>query len=294
MILVLGASGYTGQAVTRALVARGMSVRALVRREDGRTIAQATGAAEVIVGDMRELPALRAAMRGVDGVFFVGPRFIPEEAAVGRATVDLAVAEGVRRFVLSGVYHPTIAPLVNHDAKRLIEDHLYKTDLEFTVLQPARYMHGLLLSSWDRIVHDGVLADAFSADAKMAYVDYLDVAEVAATAFCENALVRGTFELAAPGEFTLRHLAASLSKVLGRAVQAATVPLTEYAPAADLMQHPYSADGFGRLRTYYDQFGFRGGNSLILRTILRREPTDFATAFQNLRRTRKAPAGEQL
>jgi uncharacterized protein YbjT (DUF2867 family) len=284
VILVLGASGYTGLAVTRALVARGKEVRGLVRRQAATAEVRSAGASDVVVADVRDLDAVETAARGADGIFFIGPRFLPEEAALGKAVIDIAERLGVRRFVLSGVYHPTIRGLVNHQAKADIEDHLYESDLEFAVLQPARYMHGLLLSSWERLVTEGVLADAFATDAAMAYVDYTDVAEVAALAFSEDRLVGGTFELASEGQHTVEAIAAVLGPVFGRSVRAERVPLAEYGPARALLANPYSADGFRRLRRYYDAHGFHGGNALVLRTILGREPTTFAECAATLQR----------
>lgn len=281
MILVLGASGYAGRAVTRSLTDRGVPVRAYIRDVRSAEAVRTAGADEIALGDLRDLAAVERSARGVDGIFFMGPRFMPEEAALGRAIIDVAVACSVRRFVLSGVYHPTISALVNHQVKAQMEDHLYKTDLEFTVLQPARFMHGLLQSCGQRLVSDGVIADAFAVDVPMAYVDYDDVAEVAAIAFEQERLVRGTFELSAAGEHRLADVAAALSRSVGRPLRAEQVPLDDYAPAATLLANPYSADGFRRLRGYYDSHGFRGGNSLVLTSILGREPTDLISYFTN-------------
>ncbi len=283
MILVLGASGFAGQSVTRALAGLGMEVRGLVRRAGATEAVRAAGASEVIVADLRDLGAVEAAARGCEGIFFLGPRFMPEEAALGKAVIDIAVRGGVRRFVLSGVYHPTIQALVNHRSKLEIEDHLYKTGLEYTVLQPARFMHGLLLSSWTSMAEEGVLADAFDCQAKMAYVDYRDVAHVAAIAFSEDRLIRGTFELAAPGEHSLHEIAAMMSEVFGHPIRAQQAPLHDYAPARGLLSNPYSADGFRRLRRYYDEYGFHGGNSLVLSAILGRPPSDFVNCATGLR-----------
>jgi uncharacterized protein YbjT (DUF2867 family) len=283
MILVLGASGFAGLAVTRALAGLGVEVRGLVRRVDATDVVRAAGASDVIVADLRDLDAIETAARGSEGIFFLGPRFMPEEAALGKAVIDIAIRVGVRRFVLSGVYHPTIQALVNHRSKLEIEDHLYKTDLEYTVLQPARFMHGLLLSSWRRMAEEGVLADAFDSQAKMAYVDYRDVAHVAAIAFHDDRLVRGTFELAAPGEHSLHEIAAMVSEVFGRPIRAEQAPLHDYAPARSLLSNPYSADGFQRLRRYYGEYGFRGGNSLVLSAILGRPPSDFVSCATGLR-----------
>ncbi len=282
MIVVFGASGYTGLEVIRSLVRRGAPVRGFVRNPATVAAVREAGASEMTIGELRDLDAVAAAIVGASGVFFIGPRFMPEEAALGAAVVDLAARARVRRFVFSGVYHPTILELLNHRAKVHIESRLYRSDLEFTVLQPARFMHGLILSSRQRILDPGVLADAFSPEVKMAYVDYRDVAEVASIAFTEDRLVRGTFELSAPGQLTLHEFATAVGAAIGATVRAEQTPLERYAPAAVLMNHPYSADGFQRLRRFYDEFGFPGGNSLVLEKILGRPARDVESCARAL------------
>lgn len=74
-------------------------------------------------------------------------------------------------------------------------------------------MHDPLLSSWPRIVSEGVYADAFDPAVRMSYADYQDVAEVAAISFTEDRLVRGTFELSAPGDCTAHDIADQLGSV---------------------------------------------------------------------------------
>jgi hypothetical protein len=49
-----------------------------------------------------------------------------------------------------------------------------------------------------------------------------------------------------------------------------------------LMASAYAREGFLRLRDYYDRFGFRGGNGLVLETILGREPTDLPAFIAKL------------
>jgi uncharacterized protein YbjT (DUF2867 family) len=273
-VLVVGASGHTGLAVVRALAGRGVPVRGLIRDPAKEALVREAGAQDTVIGDIRDPRVLHHAVKGCSGVSFIGPRFMAEEGDVGRAMVDAAVRGGVGRFVYSGVYHPSITALYNHRSKLVVEDALYATDLEFTVLQPARFMHGPVLAGWRRVVDEGVFADAFDPSRPMAYVDYDDVAEVAAIALTQARLVRGTFELAAPGEYTGHDLAAHLAAALGRPVQAEQVALEGYGPAAPLMPNAYSREGFERLRDYYDRVGFRGGNGLVLEAILGRPATD--------------------
>ena len=118
---------------------------------------------------------------------------------MGVAMVDAARAAGVRKFVFSGVIHPSISAMTNHAAAKLpVEEALYSSELDFTVLQPARFMQNFE-RSWNDIVEHDRLAQPYSLSAKMCSVDYRDVAEVAAMAMTGDELSYGTFELSAPG-----------------------------------------------------------------------------------------------
>jgi uncharacterized protein YbjT (DUF2867 family) len=110
-------------------------------------------------------------------------------------------------------------------------------------------------------------------------VDYRDVAEVAAMAFTSDRLSRGTFELCAPGLVDRVEMAAMVSDVLGRPVSAAVTPLGEFASA--LPEGP-QRDGLTRMMAHYDRHGFAGGNGLVLRAILDREPRSLLDYFCEL------------
>jgi hypothetical protein len=48
------------------------------------------------------------------------------------------------------------------------------------------------------------------------------------------------------------------------------------------LNRPFSAEGFRRLRGYYERYGFRGGNSLVLEAILGQPPRDLGTCALDL------------
>ena len=54
------------------------------------------------------------------------------------------------------------------------------------------------------------------------------------------------------------------------------------------MANPYVRDGFMRLRRYYDDYGFRGGNPLVLEAILQRPPTDLSAFVERLARDQRS------
>jgi dihydroflavonol-4-reductase len=107
-VLVLGATGFIGGQVARALVECGYDVRAL-RRATSSTLALDGLPVELVVGDLRDRAALLAAMRGVEAICHVAGYYPPNSLAprrslrqaVGgmRAVLECARASGVGRVV---------------------------------------------------------------------------------------------------------------------------------------------------------------------------------------------------
>jgi uncharacterized protein YbjT (DUF2867 family) len=215
----------------------------------------------------------------MDCVFHIGPAHAAREAEMGLAMVDAARAAGVRKFIFSGVIHPSITAMTNHAAAKLpVQEALYSSELDFTVLQPARFMQNFE-RSWDDVVEHDRFAQPYSLAAKMCSVDYRDVAEVAAMAMTGNELSYGTFELCAPGMLDGHQTAAIISEVLGRPISAVQIPLDEFA--SQLPEGSFR-DGMRRMMAHYDRHGLPGGNPLVLRAITGREPRSLKQYFQEL------------
>jgi uncharacterized protein YbjT (DUF2867 family) len=278
-VLMVGATGRHAHWVLRELTQRDVSVRALVRTRQRADVARQNGATEVAFGDLTEPASLRDALAGMDGVFHIGPAHTADEAEMGVAMVNAARAAGVRKFVFSGVIHPSISAMTNHAAAKLpVEEALYSSELDFTVLQPARFMQNFE-RSWDDVVEHDRLAQPYSLSAKMCSVDYRDVAEVAAIAMTGDELSYGTFELCAPGMQDGHETAEIISEVLGRPIAAVQIPLDQFA--SQLPEGPFR-DGMSRMMAHYDKHGLPGGNPLVLRSILGREPQSLTDYFREL------------
>ena len=278
-VLMVGATGRHAHWVLRELNQRGVSVRALVRNQRRADVARNNGAAEVAIGDLTEPATLSRAAAGMDGVFHIGPAHAAGEAQMGVAMVDAAATAGVRKFVFSGVIHPSISAMTNHGAAKLpVEEALYSSELDFTVLQPARFMQNFE-RSWNDIVEHDRLAQPYSLSAKMCSVDYRDVAEVAGMAMTGDELSYGTFELSAPGMQDTYQTAEIVSEVLGRTVTAVQIPLDHFASQ---LPEGHFRDGMRRMMAHYDKHGLPGGNPLVLRSILGREPRSLKDYFREL------------
>lgn len=107
IILVTGATGNQGGAVSRHLLQRGVfAVRALVR-DKNKPAAQALqqAGAELVEGDFDDRASLDRALQGVSGVFSlqVFKDGVDVEIRNGKAMADAAKAAGIEHFVYSSV-----------------------------------------------------------------------------------------------------------------------------------------------------------------------------------------------
>ena len=100
-ILVTGAAGAVGaigRNLTAMLLAKGHKVRALVRREDERADALRRLGAEVVQGDLTDLPSMHRAIEGCARIYFgMSVSAVYLEATVNTAAV--ARHHGVEAFV---------------------------------------------------------------------------------------------------------------------------------------------------------------------------------------------------
>jgi uncharacterized protein YbjT (DUF2867 family) len=255
LILAVGAAGKFAGHVVPALVARGAAVRGLVREAKALAAIRDEGAADAVVGDLRDQRSIAAALDGVESVFYVAPAFLPNEAHVGVDFVAAVVKAGVRRFVFSSVIHPVLSALSNHAAKAPVEEAILDSGLEYTFLHPALFFQNY--------------APAFSR------VDYRDVAETAAIALTEDRLLYGTFELCAEGWLNRHDVAAVAGEVLGRTVRAERTDPDTLGDQAGPMRPMFA---------HYDHTGLRG-NALTLRAILGSEPRTLRAFFEELNET---------
>ena len=281
-VLAVGAAGSSAGMVVPALVRRGVEVRGLVHDPAKEEDARRAGARETVVADLGDVDAVASAAEGVDGLFAIIPVFAPDEAQLGVNMVQAAARAGVPKVVLSSVYHPSLTALSNHRNKQATEAALYESDLAFTILQPAVFMQQLA-GMWQSARKDGVVAAPYSADSRIAYVDYRDVAQAAATAFVDNRLDYGTFELAAPGMYTRREVARLMGKALGTHVSASAPGFEEWADSQGIPAGP-TRDGLEAMMNHYDTHGFHGGNGIVLEALLGRAPTTVPEYIEELTR----------
>jgi uncharacterized protein YbjT (DUF2867 family) len=274
MILITGAGGKTGQALLRRLVKRGERVRTFVRTsEQGARLVQA-GTAEAVTGDICREEDLRRAFQGVQAVYHIAPNMNPDELLIGKLALQAARAAGVLHFVYHSVLHPQVESMPHHWQKMRVEEQVFESGLDFTILQPAAYMQNVL-AQWDSIATRGIYPVPYGVDSRLGMVDLEDVAEAASIVLCEGGHRGAIYELAGPEALTQREAAEVFGRVLGREVRAEVVPLDEWEERARRSgMGEYAVETLLKMFRYYDRYGL-WGNPKALTGLLGREPVRF-------------------
>lgn len=274
MILVTGAAGKTGLAVIRAATAAGLSIRALVHRDEQIARVREAGARAWAVGEMQEDAVLAQAARGVRTIYHICPNVHPDEVRIGRAVIAAARAAGVERIVYHSVLHPQVEAMPHHWNKMLVESLLFESGLAYTILQPASYMQNVL-AGWQAIVTEGIYAIPYPPQTRLGMVDLDDVAAAAALVLADRRHDGATYELAGAEVLSQTEVAAILSRRLGRPVRAVQIPLEAWrAQARTAGRTAYQIDTLCRMFEYYARYGF-WGNAAVLTQLLGRAPATF-------------------
>ena len=275
MILVTGAAGKTGTAVVKALAARGARVRALVRRAESATAVKALGAAEVVIGSFDDSGALARAAAGARAIYHICPNVSRDEIAFARNVVAAAQAQHVSRLVYHSVLHPQIEAMPHHWAKMGVEEMLFASGLELTILQPGAYMQNIL-AAWRGVLDDGVFRVPYPVETRLSLVDLSDLADAAAVVLMNDGHAGATYEIAGTGPLSQAEVAAAIGVVLGRTVRAEAETIDAWearARAAGVGGHERAT--LAAMFRDYAQHGL-AGNPNTLRWLLGRAPHDLA------------------
>lgn len=274
MILVTGAAGKTGRAVIAALAKQGERVRALVHRAEQSQIVLASGAKESLTGDMTQRPAYDEAVKGIKAIYHICPNVSPNEVEIGRVVIAVCLDNGVRRFVYHSVLHPQTRDMPHHWAKLQVEELLFKSGLEYSILQPAAYMQNIL-GSWKKIVEEGIFSVPYPAETRISMIDLQDVAETAAKVISDPKHIGAIYELAGPEDLSQAEVVESLAAELGHEVVFQQETLEEWKTrmkASGLGE--YQLSSLVKMFEYYTEYGFRG-SPVVLKHLLERAPRNF-------------------
>src|SRR6478752_1918815 len=282
-VLITGAAGKIGGAVTAQLLERGVATRALVHREDARSAYLRSLGAETVVADMFDVQQVHAALEGVDRLFFNLPYHphaldsaVTFAVAARRAGVEAVVALGQW---LASPEHPSL--MTRH---HWLSDKLFQLlpDTAHTAVDPGFFADNYL-QVLPYAAQLGVLPMPTGAH-RNAPPSNEDIARVAVGALLDPHRHNGrAYRPTGPKLLSGADVAEAMGEALGRRVRHVDVPPRLFMRAVRVNAKRLGADLYFQsgLRHYLPEYALGtwefGGPTTDVRDVAGVEPEDFLT-----------------
>ncbi|MEU9129327.1 NAD(P)H-binding protein [Kitasatospora sp. NPDC048540] len=239
-VLITGARGKVGQAVTSRLHTAGLPVRAASANPTELTVPTGVEVAELVLDLPETFPA---ALDGVRQVFLY-----PQPEGID-AFIETARAAGVEHIVLlssSSVLAPDAEtnPLATHNLR--VERALTASGLPCTLLRADAFASNAL--GWSHLIRQSLPVQLAYPDAHLAPIHPADIADIAAEALTGTALSGRAVTLTGGQSLTFREQLAMLSGVLDRDI---TIETITHAEAEQQMRRFMPASMAGSLLTLW-------------------------------------------
>jgi uncharacterized protein YbjT (DUF2867 family) len=236
--LVAGVSGHTGAVVAQSLLDQKQKVRVLVR-DAAKAERWKKRGAEAAVGNLEDVHALAAALRGADAAYLLVPP--PPHDASGvlqrSARIVSAFVQTVSGSHLKHVVFLSSAGAQQKEGTGIIlglhaaEEALKPLKVPCTFLRASSFME-----NWAPLLEaakGGQLPTFLPADFQYPQVAAHDIGLVAAALLTEHPKAHRVVELAGPVEASPKDVATVLSKLLGSEVTAVSNPVSQQAKAME-------------------------------------------------------------
>ncbi|MGO9875846.1 MAG: NmrA family NAD(P)-binding protein [Acidimicrobiia bacterium] len=209
IVLVVGSSGELGSDVVRALLARGVAVRAMTR---GAHPARLEGLESIVRADLHDPATLGDAFAGVQRVFLVS------SPTRDQLTVETNAIVAAERAGVEHVVKVSNLPVVGldsglHGNHRAIEGRLAASSVASTVLQPS-FFASVLLRQVGLLARGRLVLP--TGQGRVAWIDPRDIAEVGAALLADPAPPPNALRLTGPEALTADDLATRIGLAVGR------------------------------------------------------------------------------
>ncbi|MEC7248254.1 MAG: NAD(P)H-binding protein [Cyanobacteriota bacterium] len=229
-VLVVGGTGTLGRQIARRALDQGHDVRCMVRTPRKASFLQEWGV-ELTRGDLLEPASLDYALDGVDAVIDAAtsrpddPRSIYETDWDGKLNLLRACERaGVKRLVflslLDADKHRDV-PLM--DIKYCTEKLLRESELDYTVLQGAAFMQGVI-SQFAIPVLESQTVWVSGSPTSIAYLNTQDMARFAVSALDHPHTIRKTFPVVGPKAWNTGEVVQLCELASGKSARVFRVP----------------------------------------------------------------------
>ncbi|MGF6408435.1 NmrA family NAD(P)-binding protein [Paraburkholderia sp. MM5482-R1] len=249
-ILVTGATGKTGSVVVAELLKAGYPVRAMVHREDGRSVRLKAQGAEIAVADMSDVERVADALKDVQRAYFCPP-FDPYMIQGAVAFAVAARESGLEHIVsltqwLSSPSHPALMT-----RQLWLVDQLFSMTpgVAHTIVRPGFFADAYLALT-GFAAHLGAFPWIFG-DSRNAPPSNEDIARVAVAALMDPARHAGKrYRPTGPELLGAEDMAKAIGRAVRRSVKVVPMPIWLFMKAARMGGLPI--DLISGVRYYID------------------------------------------
>jgi NAD(P)H dehydrogenase (quinone) len=226
-IAITGSTGQLGRLVIDKLKAGapGPEIVALARSPDK---AHGLGVA-ARHADYTKPDTLDNALSGVDTLLLISSSEIGQRAPQHRNVIDAAKRARVKRIVYTSLLRADTSPLSlaaeHHDTERMLK----ASGVAFTILRNGWYTENYTGSAKGAVAAGALIGSA--GDGKISSAARADYADAAVAVLVTQGHEGKTYELAGDESFTLKDLAAEISRQAGKTIAFKNLPEAEYAAA---------------------------------------------------------------
>ena len=249
-IIVTGATGKTGSVVVTELLKAGYRVRALVRREDGRSAGLRALGAEIAVADMSDVERVADALKDVQRAYFCPPfdPYMIQGAvafAVAAREARLEHIVGLTQW-LASPSHPSLMT-----RQLWLVDRLFSMTpgVAHTVVNPGFFAE-VYMVTMGIAANLGLYTWMFG-DSRNAPPSNEDIGRVAAGSLIDPARHAGkSYRPTGPELLGAQDMASAIGRAVGRQLRIVPTPPWLFMKAARMSG--YSIDEFSGVRYYLD------------------------------------------
>lgn len=271
-LLVLGASGNVGSAVTAALTAASLPVRLGARSP--APLSELPAGSESVRFDFGDPRTWPETFDGVTSMFLLRP------PAIGNVRRDLlpamaaARAAGVRHVVFLSLQGAERIKVIPH---AIVEAWLRRSGLDWTFVRPS-FFHQNLSTTHAADIRDHDAIPVPAGDGRTAFVDADDVGAVAAAALMDPVGHRNrAWTVTGPEALTYQEVADILTRELGRPIRYPRPSVLQYARhARTALRMPWGMVAITSAIYTTARLGLADSITDDARTVLGRTPISFA------------------
>jgi uncharacterized protein YbjT (DUF2867 family) len=212
MILLTGATGKVGSETAKALAAKGVKARALVRNPEKAAALKALDI-DIVIGDASDAASVSKALAGVERLLVLLPNS-QRQLELETQLVDLAAKAGVRHIVkMSSMEAVPDAHAAIPGMHWASEEHIRRSGLAWTMIKPNFFMQNLLASA--RSIKESKSFSMPMGNGKTAMSDARDIGAVTAEVLAGKGHEGRSYEITGPELLTFAEAAERFSSVLG-------------------------------------------------------------------------------